>query len=264
MAIGFIGGGRMAESIISAMIDHEVAKPEDISVFDIVPARREYLAGEFSVKTPETAAETVAGAHTVVLAVLPHNVASVAHDVAGSIDSEALVLSIMAGVQLADLESKFTQNTKFARVMPNTLIGTGHGYSALKVGASVGDTDRAQISAILNSIGKTVELEEEMFAKFTAFCAGPAQVYMLANAAIDAGVRAGFSRPTARAMTLENIIGAGVRAQETGSHPFELMESMTAPGGVTIESVAAMHHEGFYSAAMESMDQSINLSEQLG
>lgn len=264
MRIAFIGGGRMAESIIGAMISTGAANPGDISVFDIVPARRELLAEQFRVTTPDTAAATVSGVHTVVLAVLPGNVQQVAADIADHLAPDALVLSIMAGVRIAEIAAHFPGCEKCARIMPNTLVGTGHGYSALHAGPGVGPAERATIDAILNALGQTVELPEDMFATFTAYCAAPSVFYVAAAAMIDAGVRAGFSRPIATAMTFENVVGAGLRAQAHPGHPFELLDAMTSPGGVTAEAVAAMHERGLPSAVMEAIAQAIAHSKTLG
>ena len=252
--IVFCGGGPMGEGILEGLLRNGVALPEDVTVNELLPARREYLSNTYHVAAVLDATDAIKEADLVIIAVNPAQIPSVAQTVRPLVKKDAILLSIACGVKLADLEAQLGAEKKILRVMPNTLIKSGNGYSAACVNAHIDDEDKKLITKILDALGQTMYVKENMFETFTAFCCvGPLWFYKEVEALIDAGVHSGFSRTDSRNMVIKNMLGVAQVLDVTGAHPALRVDDMTSPGGVTIEALKVLHEEGFAAALMKSV-----------
>ncbi|MGF6375997.1 pyrroline-5-carboxylate reductase [Clostridiales Family XIII bacterium PM5-7] len=252
--IVFCGGGNMAEGVIRSLISTDTVTSEDIAVSEIFPERCEYLKKTYGVQAATDVTEEIGAADVVVIAVLPHHVESVAPTLKNIVKEDAMILSIAAGVEIATVEAHVGKDKKVARVMPNTLNQSHNGYSAVCLNANFTEKDKEVVTKILNSLGQTMYLEENMFNNFTAFsCAGPLWVYQLAEALIDAGVYLGFNRQAAKDIVVKNILGVGQVLDTTGEAPKTKINEMCSPRGVTIEGFKSLQEEGFSADVFTSV-----------
>lgn len=117
---------------------------------------------------------------------------------------------------------------------------------------------------MLNALGQTMYVTENMFETFTAFCCtGPIWFYKTVEALIDAGVYAGFSRAESRAMVIKNMLGVAQVLDATGAHPALKVDDMTSPAGVTIEALQVLHQERFTGALMTSVDAAVKKANSI-
>jgi pyrroline-5-carboxylate reductase len=93
---------------------------------------------------------------------------------------------------------------------------------------------------------------------------GPAYVYLMIEALVDGGVKAGLPRKIAQALTAQTVLGAAKMVQETGEHPAELKDLVATPGGTTIAALALLEQAGFRSALIEAVGAAANRSKELG
>ena len=257
--IVFCGGGNMAEGVLRSLLNREVAKAEDITVSEIFEPRCAYLKETYGVVAAPDVTEAMKDADMFIVAVLPKHVPIVTKTIKEMKKADAIVLSIAAGVTIAKLEEQVGEDAKVVRVMPNTLNQSGNGHSAACVNGNIDEEDKVWVTAVLDSLGQTMYIEESMFGAFTAFsCSGPMWIYELADALIDAGVYVGFSRRDAKNIVLKNILGAGMVLDMTGEAPKEKLDEMCSPGGVTIEGFKALHDDGFPSAVMTSVKKAVD------
>ena len=256
--IAFCGGGAMAEGILGGLLGRRAAEPGNITVADLQEGRRSYLRETYQVCAVERPEEAAEGAGMVVIAVNPAQVPGVAGAIRPVLRREALVLSIACGVTLGALEGWLGPGRKILRVMPNTLIQSGSGFSGVCANGGVGEEDRVLVEEALSALGQILYVPEGMFETFTAFsCAGPLWFYKTAEALIDAGVHAGFSRAESRNMVIKNMLGTAQVLEATGAHPARQADDMTSPGGVTIEALQVLHQQGFAGALMTSVDAAV-------
>lgn len=254
----------MAEGIIRGMLANGF-EPGQISVFDVIAERTKTLAERYGISGCSTTEECVRSADLIVFAVKPQVAESVAAQVKPFLGQDDVFVSICAGVKTESYKSWLPEGQKIVRVMPNTLTETGHGFSAVHFCEEVDEEDKAAVMSMLEANGRVVEIPESMFDSFTAYsCTGPAYILYFMNAMIDAGVRCGFSRRDSREMTIENLIGTAVKTEKTGKHPFEILDTMTSPAGVTIEAVSTMAQDNFYGAVMHSIADADRRSKELG
>lgn len=261
--IVFFGGGPMGEGIMGGLIRGNVVKPRQITVSDLLPARRVHLEKAYGVLTTTDPAEA-ATADMVFLAVNPNQIPNVTKVLKPHLNKETIVISIACGVTLAALDEQLGVDKKILRVMPNTLIQSGNGYSAACVNPNIDDDDKSIITTVLNALGQTMYITENIFETFTAFCCtGPIWFYKTVEALIDAGVYAGFSRADSRAMVIKNMLGVAQVLDTTGAHPALKVDDMTSPAGVTIEALQILHQERFAGALMTSVNAAVKKANSI-
>jgi len=235
MRIAFIGGGHMTTSLIGGL--RARGMPGDaIWVADPVPAQLKRLRRDFDVHgTPDNAAAVHEG-DVVVLAVKPQDIAGVARGIASELDRRRHnVISIAAGIRLADLARWLGADVPVVRAMPNRPALIGAGVTALCAGAAVDDSGREAVEGVMSAAGATLWLAEEsqMDAVTAISGSGPAYFFLLVEALETAGIELGLAAGTARRLAVETARGAGRMAAESVESPAILREQVTSKGGTT-------------------------------
>jgi len=175
------------------------------------------------------------------------------------------VLSILAGTTIDRLESLLPEGTAVVRAMPNTPALLGAGATAIAAGshATVEDVEWAEV--LLATVGLVVRQEEKSLDAVTGLSgSGPAYVFMVAEALIDAGVFAGLDRATASALSIQTILGAARMLAESGQSPEALREQVTSPGGTTAAGLQVLERAGVRAAFLEAVTAATARSEELG
>jgi pyrroline-5-carboxylate reductase len=178
--------------------------------------------------------------------------------------SEAVVVSILAGVPLNKLEPVFPGRA-LVRVMPNTPATVGAGMSAIAPGKFVQRAHLELVKGIFQAVGEVVEVPESMLDAVTGLSgSGPGYVAILIEALTDGGVCVGLPRVIASQLALQTVFGTAKLLQETGMHPAELKDRVTSPGGTTIAGIAKLESNGFRSAVIEAVKAAYFRSQELG
>jgi pyrroline-5-carboxylate reductase len=253
--IGFIGSGNMAEALIRGIIAADIYAPENVLVSDIRAERLESLTERYGVVVAESNAELAANAKTVILSVKPQNMTDVLEDVKDAIGEETLVISIAAGIKVANIAAALGE-VAIVRVMPNTPALIGQGASALFA------NDKAEpllekAMSIFSSVGKAVIVDDEdLIDAVTAVSgSGPAYFFLLMEEMIRAGVNLGLSEAVAKDLVLQTAKGAGLLAAEADKNdegPAELRQKVTSPGGTT-EAALKVFAKGNFSCMVNDV-----------
>ena len=264
--IGFIGGGNMAEGIIRGLIKSGTYQPEEILVKEIRPERLEWLTKTYGVRTAEGYAALTSEAETIVLAVRPQDAKTVCELLYVFLEAgKHILVSICAGIRMEKLASWIGSEIPAARIMPNTMIDVGRGFSALSFAASFPDERKDDVRKITDSIGKTLPLDENLFDAFTATsCAGPEWLILFAQALIDGAVETGLSRADASAIVYENMIGAGMLLSSTEKHPSQITDEMNTPGGIGIAGLHSFKNGGLHGITMDAVNAAFRRTVELG
>jgi pyrroline-5-carboxylate reductase len=161
----------------------------------------------------------------------------------------------MAGVRLATIEGWVGPEVAVVRAMPNTPALVGAGVSALAGGRRAGEAEMGWAEEILGAVGTVVRLEESSLDAATGLSgSGPAYIFLVAEALIDAGVRVGLAPEVSRTLALATVAGAGRLLVETGEDPVRLRSQVTSPGGTTEAGVARLEANGLRKAFEEAVD----------
>ena len=265
MKIGFIGGGTMAEAILGGMLNAGIANPADIIIGEPVAPRREYLAGQYSVEVTAANGEVVRKSELMMLAVKPQDLPKVYADIGAELSSRQAALSIAAGTPIKALSAGLKADN-IIRVMPNTPAQIGAGMTMWTCAPSVSQAHRDATAEILSTIGDAIYVDDEKYLDMaTALSAsGPAYVFLILEALIDAGVYVGLPRDTARRLALQTVKGSVELVSQTGQHPAALKDLVTSPGGTTAEGLQALERAGVPAAIVDAVNAAYRKSIRLG
>jgi pyrroline-5-carboxylate reductase len=246
--IGFIGGGNMAEAMIKGIIAAKAYPPENVFVSDIRTQRLEYLAGEYHIKTAADNMSLAAEMDILVLSVKPQNMAEVLAGIKDSLNRDALIISIAAGIRTEKISGVFGQ-MPIVRVMPNTPALIGQGASALYANVLAKPLLR-KAETIFASVGLAVFVEDEdLIDAVTAVSgSGPAYYFLLMEEMTKAATALGLEEGVAAELVLQTAKGAALlakEAQKRGETPAQLRKKVTSPGGTTEAALKVFAEGGF-------------------
>ena len=263
----FIGGGNMAAAIIGGLVTSGV-DPTTIEVVEINADLRASLGARFGVVTHADLAE--ARLHgLIVLAVKPQSLPDVAAALSTRMAGQ-LVLSIAAGVRVADLARWLGGHDRIVRAMPNTPALVRAGIAGLYAAPGLSADAHSDAEAVLRAVGGVVWVDDET--KLDAVTAvsgsGPAYVFYCIEALEAAGIAQGLAPQTARQLALQTFFGAAKLALESGEEPALLRQRVTSKGGTTERGLAALNTAGvqaaFAAAVVAASARSAELGDELG
>lgn len=261
--IGFIGAGAMAEGLMRGLIKRGVPASA-IWTSDISADRLAFIKDSLGVNSSSSNIEVAGAAATVILAVKPQVVQLVLSEISKDLAGR-LVISIAAGVSIAAIARLLPPGTPVVRAMPNTPCMIGRGAIAIAPSADCQASHTERARSILASSGTVVEVTESQMDAVTGLSgSGPAYVFTFIEALIDAGVKAGLGRSIARQLAIETVIGSAELLCQTGSHPAVLRDSVTSPGGTTIEAMGALERGRFRATVAEAVTAAVARSAELG
>jgi pyrroline-5-carboxylate reductase len=262
--IGFIGCGAMARALAGGLVEAGVEASQIVAADPFAGARNQFEEA-IGTKAGEDNDQVVAQADVIVLAVKPNAVASVLEDLDVALAARPLWISIAAGVPLDKLASAQPDDARIVRTMPNTPALVGAGATAYFPSASVSEADIQLTEAILEAAGWCWRAPNEgLLDAVTGLSgSGPAYVFLILEALADAGVREGLPRDAAQSLATRTVLGAAKLALETGTHPGQLKDQVTSPGGTTIAGLEQLEAHGVRAAIYDAVRAATERSKAL-
>lgn len=238
LRLGFIGGGKLAGSVIRGLIRAKFCPPAAIMVSEPNEAARRALESELGISGTNDNADLARRVNVILIGVKPSIVAPALRDVASLIEGKQ-VISLAAGVRIDTMEK--TAKARFMRAMTNTPAAVCRGATALAKGGRTTNEDIAIANKIFGAIGVAVEVEEEQIDAVTGLSgSGPAFVYTVIEALAKGGEKMGLAADVALTLATQTVLGAAQLAAESKLSPEELREMVVSPGGTTAAGLAAM------------------------
>ncbi|AKG24643.1 pyrroline-5-carboxylate reductase [Calothrix sp. 336/3] len=265
--LGLIGGGVMGEAILSRLITREIYAAGEIIVSEPQTTRQNFLTQKYGVTTCEDNQQVLSeSTEIILLAVKPQVFGAISQDLSetGNLKNHPVIISIMAGVALKQLELAFPHQP-IIRAMPNTPATIGAGITAMCAGSYANPQHIQLAKVLLQAVGDVVEVSEHLMDAVTGLSgSGPAYVALLIEALADGGVAAGLPRAIANQLALQTVLGTAELLKESKLHPAELKDRVTSPGGTTIAGIAQLEKAGFRSALIEAVKAATARSQELG
>jgi pyrroline-5-carboxylate reductase len=253
-----VGGGNMGAALVMGMLSSGEFDPTDVAIVESLADRRSVLTEQFPGVLVSEVIPTCEGA---VLAVKPPDVPSVAR--AATAAGARRLLSIAAGVTTATIAAAAGTSASVVRAMPNTPALVGKGVSAITAGPGAGDDDLEWAERILGSVGMTVRAPESQFDAVTGLTgSGPAYVFFVAEALIEAGTAAGLDPALVESMVSQLLVGSAALLAAQGD-PASLRAMVTSPGGTTAAGIAVLEDRGVRSAFVDAVHAATERSREL-
>jgi pyrroline-5-carboxylate reductase len=260
----FLGAGNMASALLRGAILSGLS-PQGFGASDVDAAALAKLASELGIRSFGDNASAAGWADVIVLAVKPQVLPAVLAQIAPQLKSDALVISIAAGVPIARISAGLGGHRRIVRAMPNTPALVGAGATALAADASVSTEEWETALALFRGTGLVVQVEEKLIDGVTALSgSGPGYVFVIIEALSDAGVREGLPRDVATRLAAQTLLGAAKMVLETGTHPAALKDAVTSPAGTTIAGLAALERGGLRAALQAAVEAAAKRAKELG
>jgi pyrroline-5-carboxylate reductase len=251
-----VGGGKMGAALVAGLLSAKWAEPAEIGVAEPLDARRAELATEHPGLVVLGEPAPAQGA---VLAVKPDQAEAACRTLRAP-----RVLSVVAGVPSARLEAALPGDVVVVRAMPNTPALVGAGAAAISGGSRATAADLDWAEELLSAVGTVVRLPERLLDAVTGVSgSGPAYVFLVAEALIDAGVAMGLTREVSRSLVVATLAGSAALLEQTGEEPAALRAAVTSPGGTTAAGLRALESRAVRSAFVEAVAAATERSRSL-
>ncbi len=262
--IGFIGAGNMAEALIRGVLGQQVATPQQLWATNRSNRERlEAVRRRYDITTAPHKAPLADAASILILAVKPNDMAEVLEELAGLVRAEHLVISVAAGIPLRTIEEALP-GVAVVRAMPNTSAAVRESATVLVAGRHATDGHLHLAGALFRAVGDVVTVDEALLDVITGLSgSGPAYVYHLIEAMIEAGTELGLGEDLARRLAVQTLVGAARMLAESSEHPGELRRRVTSPGGTTMTALRVLEDRGFAHAVRDAIGQAALRAREL-
>lgn len=261
MKVGIIGCGNMGSGIAKRL-----SAGRDIFLYDHDLIKMQQLAQEINGEVCENPKELISKTEIIILAVKPKDLDAIADLLRGAFLPHQLLVSVLAGISIQTLQQKLGK-VDILRMMPNLAAMHGKGVIGLSSKGEMGSERKRQIDQLFACLGLVKWLPEDMMDALTSLTgSGPAFVFMLIEATIDAAVAMGFSPAQGQDLVVQMFSGALTMLQEAKVHPVQLRLQVTSPAGTTISGIRELEAHGVRSAIIEAFlaayERSQNMSQE--
>ncbi len=259
MKIGFLGAGKMAEGILSAIGDRK-----GVVMAEKVAERAAYLSRKYGVATTDDVKVAAKRARLVFLAVRPQDVDAVAAEVKGVLTERHTLVSIVAGKTLAKLRKAFGTKVNLIRVMPNLALRANAGMCAICPAAKTPAKDVKAVEKILGGAGATVVLGEKDFDAVTALSgSGPAYFAYMEEAMAEGGIALGLKPAVARLLAEQTMYGTAKFLRESGMELRPFIDGVCTKGGTTAAGMEFLRNPEFKKIVAATLEAAARRSKEL-
>jgi pyrroline-5-carboxylate reductase len=263
-SVALIGGGKMGSALLGGLLEGGW-DPDELAVAEVDAERRRELEREFpKVRIVPSPAWAVADADVVIMAVKPGDIDASLQAAESSLRSSTLVLSIAAGVTLATLEA-LVPGRPVVRAMPNTPALVGLGASAIAAGRHADAQHLELASRLLGAVGIVVIVAEAALDAVTGLSgSGPAYIFLVAEAMIEAGVLVGLARDVSERLVVQTLLGSATLLAQSNDGPESLRAAVTSPGGTTAAGLRELESARLRAAILDAVSAATRRSKELG
>ncbi len=260
--LAILGAGVMGETLVSGLL-RSGWSADQIVATDRRVERQVELVTRYGITMLEND-QAVAEADTVILVVKPQDMGDLLDEIRDSLKPNTLVISLAAGVDTASIEARLPDGIPVVRVMPNTPAQVDEGMAAISAGSHSDEEHLDRVTEILSATGRVVTVPERYQDAVTAISgSGPAYLFFVVEAMIEAGVHLGLPRDIATELVVQTMLGSAKLLRETGEHPTVLRERVTSPGGTTAAAVRQLENHKVRAAFIGAMEAARDRSREL-
>jgi pyrroline-5-carboxylate reductase len=262
MTVAILGAGVMGETLLSGLV--RAGRPvAELLVGEKRAARADELRERYGVEVVGNV-DAARKAETLAIVVKPQDMEDLLAEIAPHLRPGQLVVSLAAGITTGFIESRLPAGVAVVRVMPNTPALVDEGMAAISRGSHCDEQHLTEAEALLASTGRVIRVPEKQQDAVTAISgSGPAYIFFVVEAMIEAGVHLGLPRGTAAELVVQTVVGSAKLLRETGEHPTVLRERVTSPGGTTAAAIRQLEDHKVRAAFLSAIEAARNRSRDL-
>jgi len=260
--VAILGVGVMGSTLLAGLL-RSGRNAADLVITGRNVERAEELARTHGVRLMSNV-DAAVDADTLVLVVKPQDMDGLLAEISDHVRPGALVVSLAAGITTGFLEERLPSGTAVVRVMPNTPALVDEGMAAISPGKHCDEGHLNEAEELLRSCGKVLRIPEKHLDAVTAISgSGPAYIFYVVEAMIEAGGLLGMPRATSTDLVVQTLYGAATMLKETGQHPTVLREQVSSPGGTTMAALRQLDDHKVRAAFVTAMEAAAKRSKEL-
>jgi pyrroline-5-carboxylate reductase len=250
--IAIIGGGNLGTAIAEGLLISNFSKPKELIITKRNTATLKALK-EKGLEVTDDNLSAVKKSEVIILAVKPYQVAEVLGQIKKELKDDQLLISVVTGVLISEMESVIKKSLPFFRAMPNTAIAIRESMTCI-CSSNAGPGDIKYVNELFSNLGKVIAIDEKLMEAATILGAcGTAYAMRYIRANIQGGIEIGFDAATASLIAAQTVKGAAELLLQKGSHPEQEIDKVTTPKGCTIAGLNEMEHQGFSSSLIRGL-----------
>ncbi|MCM3566703.1 pyrroline-5-carboxylate reductase [Neobacillus mesonae] len=264
--ITFVGGGSMAEALISGILENEFVSRKNVWVTNHSNQERlESLKDRYSINGSYNLNELFEGTDIVILAMKPKDASAAIDKIRAYLTEEMLVVSVLAGVSINTIEMLSGKQLAIARAMPNTSAAVGKSATAIAVNDRVTENQLEMVRKLFETVGLATFVEEGQLDAVTGLSgSGPAYIYYLIEAMENSAVEIGLEKQIAQELIVQTLIGAAEMVKNSSKPPEQLRREVTSPGGTTEAGMRILEESGVKQAFISCIKTASAQSKKMG
>lgn len=261
--IAILGGGNIGRSLARGLVRAKHSDPGNITITRRSKSAFVEMAGE-GFRVTDDNNDAVRTSDLIVLAVLPQQLNGLLETIREGIDANRhLLVSVVSGVSTKDILGRLGKEVEIVRAMPNTAIAIGESMTCI-ASSNASRENIAIVKSMFDTVGMTIEINEELVTSATALCACGIAFFLRAiRAASQGGIEIGFHADEALTLAAQTAKGAATLILSTHNHPEREIDKVTSPKGCTIAGLNEMEHQGFSSALIKGIKTSAAKADEL-
>lgn len=250
--IAIIGGGNLGSAIAEGLLISKFSRPSEITITKRNVATLRSLKDSGVTVTDDNAA-AVRGSEVIILAVKPFQTADVLGMIRKELNGKKMLISVVTGVTIGEMESVIGKKMPLFRAMPNTAIAIQQSMTCI-CNKDASEAGAQYVNSLFSRLGKVVTIDEKLMEASTILGAcGTAYAMRYIRANIQGGIEIGFDATTASLIAAQTVKGAAELLLTKGSHPEQEIDKVTTPKGCTIAGLNEMEHQGFSSSLIRGI-----------
>lgn len=250
--IAIIGGGNLGTAIAEGLLKSKFSKPSDIIITKRVPSTLKDLK-ENGVAISDDNNEAVRNSELIILSVKPFQIKEVIEGIRNDLSRKHIIVSVVTGVLMKDIEEVIEKDLPVFRAMPNTAIAIQESMTCLSYNKT-GTVHIKYVNDLFSTLGRVVKIDEKLMDAATVLGAcGTAYAMRYIRANIQGGIEIGFDALTASLIAAQTVKGAAELLLQKGTHPEHEIDKVTTPKGCTIAGLNEMEHQGFSSSLIKGL-----------
>ncbi len=255
--IAIIGGGNLGSAIAEGLIKSKFCKPSDITITKRNTETLKALVAKGVLVTSDNTA-AVRNSELIILAIKPFQVQDVVNGFKKALTTNHILVSVVTGVLISDMQSIVNKKLPICRAMPNTAIAIQQSMTCISV-SNASAEQATYVKDLFGTLGKVAMIDEKLMDAATVLGAcGTAYAMRYIRANIQGGIEIGFDAVTANLIAAQTVKGAAELLLQKGTHPEQEIDKVTTPKGCTIAGLNEMEHQGFSSSLIKGIATSYN------
>jgi pyrroline-5-carboxylate reductase len=263
--LGLIGAGSIAEALLKGILSCGLFSPEEIYAINKKDDKRlDFFRENYRVNITRDYEFITTKSDVLVIAIKPHDMESLLDKISKFICEDHVIISVVAGITTSFIEEKLAKRAQVIRVMPNTSCQVNESATAIAKGRFTKKQAVNIAEEIFSSVGKVIFVNEKAIDAVTGLSgSGPAYVYLMLEAMIEAGVKEGLTRNVSQELALQTVFGAAKMAIEAKEPLCNLIKRVTSPGGTTMAGIKSLERMGFTNCIIEAVKKATQRSQEM-